>query len=177
MQKRFIQDSVLGSFGLAVLQVALLAGCSGADAMPPTLDEISGAPAENMTENHALDGTSSTGAGAAPAEGGCDNEGAIQDCRTPIAARDGYYLCGLGHQTCQGHSWSTCTTHETSAGEDQWTPIAVGCDAPPERCDRDGAARKCVQHLPPSAGGENNCYHGQQLCTDGAWSTCIQTGL
>jgi len=157
-----------------MVQVSLIAGCTGSLATPATLNEVSGAVADNSSSNHAVEGTPSGGSGPVETTGACE-EGTSEACRTPIAARDGYYLCGLGHRSCRGNAWSECSTRETSAGEDQWTPIGVGCEAPRERCEREGEVRDCVQHLPPNAPGQNNCYRGKETCTDRAWSTCIQT--
>jgi hypothetical protein len=172
VQKQFNLGFGLLPFTLVLVHAALVAGCSGSDAAPPTLDEVSGGSSNNSSNNQGVAGSSN---GSTPIDTtlACD-EGKVEDCRTPIAARDGYYLCGQGHRSCRSNAWSECATHETSAGEDQWTPITVGCDAPAERCDHEGEARDCVQNMPPAAPGQNNCYHGKQTCTDRAWSTCIQ---
>jgi hypothetical protein len=175
VQKQLILGSAFPMLAVVLLQLSALTGCGGSDGTPPVLDEVS-TPVEKSPDNQVVSGNSSTGFGrGSHAEGSCD-EDTVQDCRTPIAARDGFYLCGQGHRSCHGNGWTSCETHETSAGEDQWTPMDVGCDAPADRCSHEGDRRDCIQYLPPNAPGENNCYHGQETCTAGAWSTCIQTG-
>jgi hypothetical protein len=173
VQKQFNLGFALPS--LAVLLASLVTGCSASVATPAELNELS-TTVESMPDNQAASGNTSTGFGGSRTgidDSSCD-EGTVEDCRTPIAARDGFYLCGAGVRSCHKNQWSSCTTHATSAGEDQWTSISNGCDAPPEHCGQEGESRDCVQYLPPSAPGENNCYHGKETCSAGAWSTCIQ---
>ena len=170
---RSISDSAFLAVALTLLQTLLLAGCAGSDGAPQVPGEVSGTAEENLSNNQGVEGSSSGASTSAQPAQECDN-GATEACRTPIAARDGYYLCGLGQRTCRNKAWSTCWTDATSAGEDDWTPMSVGCDAPPEKCATEGETRDCVQHLPPSAPGQNNCYDGQEVCQSGAWSTCVQ---
>jgi hypothetical protein len=173
---RSISDSTLLAVALTLVHTLLLAGCSGSDVAPVASGEVSGTAEENLSKNQAVEGAPSGDSTSTQAAQACAN-GATEACRTPIAARDGYYLCGLGQRTCRNQAWSSCWTDATSAGEDDWTPLNVGCDAPPEKCATEGETRDCVQHLPPSAPGQNNCYDGQEVCQSGAWSTCVQKGL
>jgi hypothetical protein len=137
------------------------------------MNEVSSASFHDSSNDPGADGSPASDLRTTETSPKC-REGATEACKTPIAASMGYYLCGLGSRRCEGREWSMCTTKETSAGLDEWTPIEVGCDAPPEPCERAGQTQACLQHLPPEGLGENNCYHGRKTCQNGAWSTCMQ---
>jgi hypothetical protein len=167
-------QTALHTLALVLVATGLLSGCGGSDGAPPLSGVTTNALDDNQSKNQEVTGG---GSNASSPTGGdafaCSEEGVTEACRTPITARDGFYLCGQGQRSCQGGHWSTCETKETSAGVDQWTPITVGCDVPAERCAREGEGRTCVQYLPASGPSENNCYHGEQRCQSGAWSTCM----
>ncbi len=152
---------------LAVLvSLAWLAGCSGASEPTP-----SGTGFDSQGISGSGGAASSPTTGSAP----CANEGATLRCGQEIAVTDGMLTCTVGTRTCTGGSWSAC---DTSPGLTAQYPVQLGCsdmptaDAPaPAPCAEEGQTRDCLVD-PADNHSVHDCFHGVQVCTNGAWGAC-----
>ena len=94
----------------------------------------------------------------------CTPNGITQSCGSSVGE------CRQGTQTCSSGEWNTCTgnivpTTETCDGKDNNCNGAVdeGCS-----CTPNGITQSCGSNV-------GACEFGEQICTNGEWSSCIDS--
>jgi hypothetical protein len=159
------RTNVLVPLLFAFMGIALTA-CSGGSS-PPLMQ------VESQADTAAVDGGAAPAQPAAPAAR-CAEEGAFLRCGQILAQQGSNWMCTVGSRVCSGGVWSECTVAPTQPT--QLVSPSVGCSDPmpalPDACPTEGDTRKCTVGTGGGNTPSGNCFHGEQVCQNGAWSAC-----